>query len=91
MTQFVIIVIYLGVLLFVTRYAHVAFSRHTSGDYFLASRSIGPFLLIMSILFRPKRKKGSFIRELLNAFLIPVILNPSVQRSSTGLMIMHYL
>ncbi len=49
MTQFVIIVVYLGVLLFVTRYAHVAFSRHTSGDYFLASRSIGPFLLIMSI------------------------------------------
>lgn len=49
MTQFVIIVIYLGVLLFVTRYAHVAFSRHTSGDYFLASRSIGPFLLIMSV------------------------------------------
>jgi len=49
MTQFVIIVAYLGVLLIVTRYAHVAFSRHTSGDYFLASRSIGPFLLIMSI------------------------------------------
>ena len=49
MTQFVIIVVYLVVLLIVTRYAHVAFSRHTSGDYFLASRSIGPFLLIMSI------------------------------------------
>ena len=45
MTPLVIIVVYLAVLLLVTRYAHVAFSRHTSGDYFLASRSIGAFLL----------------------------------------------
>jgi solute:Na+ symporter, SSS family len=46
---FVIVVIYLGILLWVGRLAHVGRSKHTSKDYFLASRSIGPFLLIMSV------------------------------------------
>jgi SSS family solute:Na+ symporter len=46
---FVIIIVYLGLLLWLGRYAHVAFSRHTAGDYFLASRTIGPFLLVMSV------------------------------------------
>ena len=49
MIPFVIIVLYLGVLLWLARYAHVGFSKHTAKDYFLASRSIGPFLLIMSV------------------------------------------
>ena len=49
MIPFVIIVVYLGLLLWLGRYAHVVFSRHTAGDYFLASRSIGPFLLVMSV------------------------------------------
>lgn len=49
MIPLAIIVIYLGLLLWLGRYAHTAFSRHTSGDYFLASRSIGPFLLVMSV------------------------------------------
>ena len=49
MVPLVIIILYLVVLLWLGRYAHVAFSKHTSGDYFLASRTIGPFLLVMSI------------------------------------------
>ncbi len=49
MIQLVIIVLYLGLLLWLGRLAHVLFSRHTAGDYFLASRSIGPFLLVMSV------------------------------------------
>lgn len=49
MIPLVIIVVYLVLLLVVGRYAHVVFSQHTSGDYFLASRSIGPFLLVMSV------------------------------------------
>ncbi len=49
MIPVIIIVIYLGVLLWLTRFAHLGFSQHTAKDYFLASRSIGPFLLIMSI------------------------------------------
>ncbi len=49
MTPLIIIGIYLLFLLWLGRYAHVAYSRHTARDYFIASRSIGPFLLIMSI------------------------------------------
>lgn len=49
MIPLIIVVLYLGVLLWLGRYAHVVFSRHTAGDYFLASRSIGPFLLVMSV------------------------------------------
>lgn len=49
MTPLIIIVVYLGILLWLGRFAHVGFSRHTAGDYFVASRSIGPFLLIMSV------------------------------------------
>lgn len=49
MIPLVIVVIYLALLLWLGRFAHVRFSRHTASDYFLASRSIGPFLLIMSI------------------------------------------
>jgi SSS family solute:Na+ symporter len=48
MIPLVIIGIYLLFLLWLGRYAH-GFSTHTSGDYFLASRTIGPFLLVMSI------------------------------------------
>ena len=49
MTPLVIIIVYLGLLLWLSRYAHKAYSQHTSRDYFLASGSIGPFLLVMSI------------------------------------------
>ena len=49
MIPFVIIVVYLGVLLWLARFAHKGYSQHTAKDYFLASRSIGPFLLIMSV------------------------------------------
>jgi SSS family solute:Na+ symporter len=49
MIPLIIIVVYLGILLWLTRFAHVGFSRKTAKDYFLASRSIGPFLLIMSV------------------------------------------
>ena len=49
MIPLIIIVVYLGVLLWLARFAHVGFSQHTAKDYFLASRSIGPFLLIMSV------------------------------------------
>lgn len=49
MTALVIIVVYLAILLWVGRFAHIGFSKHTSGDYFVASRSIGPFLLVMSV------------------------------------------
>ena len=49
MTPLVIVTVYLLLLLWLGRYAHIAYSKHTAGDYFLASRSIGPFLLIMSV------------------------------------------
>jgi len=45
----IIVVVYLGILLWIGRAAHVGRSQHTSKDYFLASRTIGPFLLIMSV------------------------------------------
>ena len=49
MIPLIIIVVYVGLLLALGAYAHFSFSRNTAGDYFLASRSIGPFLLVMSI------------------------------------------
>ena len=49
MIPLIIIIVYLGVLLWLSRFAHISFSRHTAGDYFVASRTIGPFLLIMSV------------------------------------------
>ena len=49
MTPLIIIAIYAGALLLLGLGAHFSFSRHTARDYFLASRSIGPFLLVMSI------------------------------------------
>ena len=47
-TQLVIIVIYLGLLLFLGFFASRLF-RGTKADYLLASHSIGPFLLLMSL------------------------------------------
>ena len=49
MTPLIIVAIYLVILLWVGRSAYVGHSQHTAKDYFLASRTIGPFLLIMSI------------------------------------------
>ncbi len=48
MIPLIIIGVYLLFLLWLGRHAR-GFSRHTSTDYFLASRTIGPFLLVMSI------------------------------------------
>ncbi|MEM7812747.1 MAG: sodium:solute symporter family protein [Planctomycetota bacterium] len=48
MTQLIIIGCYLGLLLGLGLFASTL-SRKTSGDYLLASHSIGPFLLLMSI------------------------------------------
>ena len=48
MTQLVIIVIYLGLLLGLGVFASSLF-RGTKSDYMLASHSIGPFLLLMSL------------------------------------------
>ncbi len=48
MTPLIIIAIYLALLLFLGLGSN-RLLRKTSGDYFLASRSIGPFLLLMSI------------------------------------------
>jgi SSS family solute:Na+ symporter len=48
-TPLVIIVVYLAILLWVGRLAHVGHSRHTAADFFVAERSLGPFLLVMSI------------------------------------------
>jgi SSS family solute:Na+ symporter len=48
MTELIIIGIYLGMLLGLGLLSN-RFYRGTSSDYFLASRSIGPFLLLMSI------------------------------------------
>jgi solute:Na+ symporter, SSS family len=49
MTPLIIISIYLCILVCLGLYAHISYSRHTAQDYFLASRTIGPFLLVMSI------------------------------------------
>jgi solute:Na+ symporter, SSS family len=43
------LVTYLGVLLYVGRMGHVGRSRHTASDFFVAERSLGPFLLVMSV------------------------------------------
>jgi SSS family solute:Na+ symporter len=48
MTPLIIVVIYLGILL-VVGVSSSRLSRGTSLDYLLASRSIGPFLLLMSL------------------------------------------
>lgn len=48
MTRFIIIIIYLALLLFLGFFASRLF-RGTRKDYMLASNSIGPFLLLMSI------------------------------------------
>lgn len=48
MTPIVVILIYLGLLLALGVFSS-RFFRGTSDDYFVASRSIGPFLLLMSV------------------------------------------
>lgn len=48
MTPLIIIAVYLALLLFLGLGSN-RLLRKTAGDYFLASRSIGPFLLLMSI------------------------------------------
>ena len=48
MTQLVVMAAYLGLLLGLAWFAGRRF-RGTAGDYFLAERSIGPFMLLMSI------------------------------------------
>ena len=48
MTQLIIISIYLCLLLFLGLFAGKLF-RGTSKDYMLASHSIGPFMLLMSV------------------------------------------
>ncbi len=48
MTQLIIILTYLGLLLILGVFSSRMF-KGTSADYFLASRSIGPFLLLMSL------------------------------------------
>ncbi len=49
MIPFIMLVVYLGILLWVGRMGHVSRPRHTSEDFFVASRNLGPFLLVMSI------------------------------------------
>ena len=48
MTSFVVIVAYLSLLLILGFFSS-RFFRGTSKDYFVASHSIGPFLLLMSV------------------------------------------
>jgi len=48
MTSIVVIAIYLGLLLGLAHFAKTLF-RGTSKDYFVASHSIGPFMLLMSV------------------------------------------
>ena len=70
MIPLIIIVVYVGLLLCLGAYAHFSFSRKTAGDYFLASRSIGPFLLVMSIfgttMTEEKRGLGPIWQSLLD-------------------------
>lgn len=49
MIPLAILLAYLGLLLYVGRMGHVGHSQHTAADYFVASRTLGPFLLVMSI------------------------------------------
>jgi len=49
MFALIMISLYLAALLWIGRWAHVGYSRHTASDYYVASRSLGPFLLVMSI------------------------------------------
>ncbi len=48
MTTVVVICIYLGLLLGLALFSKTLF-RGTSKDYFVASHSIGPFMLLMSV------------------------------------------
>ncbi|MDA7881700.1 hypothetical protein N9A94_05290, partial [Akkermansiaceae bacterium] len=48
MTSVVVIAIYLGLLLGLALFSKTLF-RGTSNDYFVASHSIGPFMLLMSV------------------------------------------
>ena len=50
MSQLMIITVYLGLLLGLGLFSSRLF-RGTSEDYMLASHSIGPFLLLMSLFF----------------------------------------
>ena len=52
MTTVIVIAIYLGLLLGLALFAKTLF-RGTSKDYFVASHSIGPFMLLMSVLELP--------------------------------------
>lgn len=68
MTTVIVIAIYLGLLLGLALFAKTLF-RGTSKDYFVASHSIGPFMLLMSVfgttmtafdlVFRPDNVVGS--------------------------------
>jgi len=49
MLALIMISLYLVALLWIGRWAHVGYSRHTASDYYVASRSLGPFMLVMSI------------------------------------------
>ena len=49
MTPLLMILAYLFLLLVVGGLGHVLHSRHTAADYFLASRTCGAFLLVMTI------------------------------------------
>ena len=49
MFALIMISLYLAALLWIGRWAHVGYSRHTASDYYVASRSLGPFMLVMSI------------------------------------------
>ena len=48
MTTLIVIIIYLGLLLGLGMYTN-KLSKGTSKDFFVASHSIGPFLLLMSV------------------------------------------
>ena len=48
MTSLTIVCVYLGLLLVLAMFSS-RFFRGTSTDYFVASRSIGPFMLLMSV------------------------------------------
>ncbi len=49
MTTTIIILCYIGILLSVTLFSTRLMNKKSKGDYFLASRGIGPFMLLMSI------------------------------------------
>lgn len=49
MIPLTMIALYLLALLWLGRWAHVSQGEHTASDYYVASRSLGPFMLVMSI------------------------------------------